>query len=164
MLLDNSGPRRVRLPIPGLTHILSQPQSLSQSLPQPQSLSSPSLTASSLGTKRRWPIPRSPITLQTESVSPAFSSAEPPSSAPQLPIRSAAGSWVGIAVIGGDGWVEGEREGEKDGEARGSSSGARVARVQGVQRAVPAMSKLSPRQYRSIRPRLQVRVQQRFSS
>lgn len=128
MLLDNSGPRRVRLPIPGLTHILSQPQSLSQSLPQPQSLSSPSLTASSLGTKRRWPIPRSPITLHTESVSPAFSSAEPPSSAPQLPFRTAG------VITEGDGGVVGEMEGEEGGEREGeggSRSGARVARVQG---------------------------------
>lgn len=96
--------------------------------------SPPSLTASSLGTKSRCPIPRRPITLQKESADAwllwALSSAVPSPSSTALRtagrgrcgVKAGTGGGEGGGEDGGDGGGVGQGEGE--GRSR---SGARVA-------------------------------------
>lgn len=102
--------------------------------PASDSLSPPPLTASSLGTNSRCPIPRRPITLQKESAEAgllcARSSAVPSPSSNTLRTagRGRCGVKVGTGGGEGGGVDGGEGGGVGQGEVEGCShSGARVA-------------------------------------
>lgn len=88
------------------------------------------LTASSLGTKSRCPIPRRPITLQKESAEGwllwAPSSAFPSPSSTALRTAGSCRWGVRAGIGGGEGGGDGGGVGQGEGEGR-SRSGARVA-------------------------------------
>lgn len=106
----------------------------SVSLKQYPSPSPPSLTARSLGTKSRCPIPRRPITLQNESAEAwllwALSSVDPSPSSTALRTAGRGRCGVKAGTGGGEGGGEGGGDGGGVGQGEGegrSRSGARVA-------------------------------------